>query len=550
MTIMKTIGQQLPTLLYARQVRHIFGIPGAHTIELYRGLENSNLTHITPRHEQSAGFMADGYARISGKPGVAFVITGPGMLNIATPMAQAKADSIPMIVIAGVNARTHLGMQSGDLHEVEHQSQIARSCAILSHTLTDASQLKPFLDKAFALLESARPGPVCLEIPVDLFAMKVPDIDTNIPAHVHKPAPSPKAIELIAACLNNASTPLIIAGGGSITAANQIEQLASSLDIPVVMTSNARGVLAEKHPLAVSVSPSLKAVRDLVGASDVVLMLGSELGNTDYNAYERKPFNVKHTLIRVDIDSAQLHNKIAADIAINADVKLFLDSLLPLLENKKRKDVTLRISNTHSAAILELEHDMHCDLAVIKLIQSYFPASAFVGDSTQLVYAGNLFGGISAPRRWFNAATGFGALGFGVPAAIGAAIASRKQVVCLVGDGGLQFSLAELSVAVELHLPVVFIVWNNQGYGEIERYMNSANIKAVGVKLHTPDFVAVAKAMGMQATKPETLDAFEKALLHTSKQNEPYLIDLEEGLARSFQLRASDTNNPNQSIGH
>lgn len=535
MNQLKTIGQQLPALLYNRQVRHIFGIPGAHTIELYRGLKNSGLLHITPRHEQGAGFMADGYARVSGKPGVAFVITGPGMLNIATPMAQAKADSIPMLVIAGVNARPNLGMLSGDLHELQNQSMVAASCAILSHTLADASQLKPFLDKAFTLFESARPGPVYLEIPVDLLGLEVSLIDSSIPPSAHKPAASECVTRQIADYLNNAKKPLLLVGGGSLDAHRQINTLADMLNIPVVMTSNARGILSPDHPMAVSASPSLNAVRDLVKSSDVVLMLGSELGNTDYNAYERDPFVVNGTLIRVDIETAQLHNKIAADIAVNADCGLFLDALLPRLKPKVSPQACDRASSTMSAALFELDEYMHRDLAIITLIQQYFPTNTLVGDSTQLVYAGNLLGGVSAPRRWFNSATGFGALGFGVPAAIGASIASGERTICLVGDGGLQFSLAELSVAVEQSLAVVFIVWNNQGYGEIERYMNGAEIEAIGVKLHTPDFVAVANAMGMQAIKPKTQIEFESALDKARNMKAPYLIDLDEKLARSFQ---------------
>jgi acetolactate synthase-1/2/3 large subunit len=170
-----TVGEALVTMLEQAGVDTVFGIPGVHTIELYRGLAASSIRHVTPRHEQGAGFMADGYARVTGRPGVCFVITGPGLTNTLTAMAQARADSIPMLVISGVNATPTLGKGRGHLHELPDQAALARSVALWSHTLTDPARLGEVLQKAFSIMTSGRPGPVHIEIPTDV--MKLPAAD-------------------------------------------------------------------------------------------------------------------------------------------------------------------------------------------------------------------------------------------------------------------------------------------------------------------------------------------------------------------------------------
>ena len=168
---MTTIGEALVTLLERHGVDTVFGIPGVHTVELYRGLARSKIRHVTPRHEQGAGFMADGYARASGRPGVVFVITGPGLTNTLTAMAQARADSVPMLVVSGVNATPTLGKGLGYLHELPDQRGLIGKVALSSTRVEDPASLQPAIDRAFALFASSRPGPVHIEIPLDVMAM-------------------------------------------------------------------------------------------------------------------------------------------------------------------------------------------------------------------------------------------------------------------------------------------------------------------------------------------------------------------------------------------
>ena len=165
-----TTGEYLVRLLESYGVELIFGIPGVHTVELYRGLPATKIRHVTPRHEQGAGFMADGYARVTGKPGVCFIVTGPGMTNIATAMGQAYADSVPMLVISAVNSRDQLAMGQGRLHELPSQRNLVAGVAAFSHTLLDPAQLPEVMARAFTVFNSARPRPVHIEIPLDVIA--------------------------------------------------------------------------------------------------------------------------------------------------------------------------------------------------------------------------------------------------------------------------------------------------------------------------------------------------------------------------------------------
>ncbi len=256
---MTTVGEALIALLEAHGVDIVFGIPGVHTVELYRGLAGSRIRHVTPRHEQGAGFMADGYARASGKPGVAFVITGPGLTNTITAMGQARADSVPMLVISGVNATATLGRGLGYLHELPDQQGMMAKVAAFSERITDPTRLPAVLARAFDLFRSARPGPVHIEIPLDVMGLPT-EAMKPVRSEARPSTPDAVAVSRAVALLDNARRPLILAGGGARNAEAALRLLAERLDAPVVQTANARGLM-HGHALAVPASPSLKAVR-------------------------------------------------------------------------------------------------------------------------------------------------------------------------------------------------------------------------------------------------------------------------------------------------
>ena len=240
---MATCGEVLVKLLEAYGVEQVFGIPGVHTVELYRGLAGSSINHVTPRHEQGAGFMADGYARTSGKPGVCFIITGPGMTNITTAMGQAYGDSIPMLVISSVQSRSQLGGGRGKLHELPNQSAMMAGVAAFSHTLMSAAELPSVLARAFALFQAGRPRPVHIEIPLDVLVENADALLASQPVNIARPGAAPDAIKQMSQCLASARRPLILAGGGAIEAAPALTRLAERLGAPVALTINAKGML-------------------------------------------------------------------------------------------------------------------------------------------------------------------------------------------------------------------------------------------------------------------------------------------------------------------
>jgi len=526
MSGVKTVGEALIDLLAANGVEVVFGIPGVHTVELYRGLAGSKIRHITPRHEQGAGFMADGYARVTGKPGVALVITGPGLTNTITAMAQARQDSVPMLVISGVNQRSSLGQGRGFLHELPDQAAMMKSFALASFTLADPAELSSVISQAFAVMGSARPGPVHIEIPTDVMPLPAGDVvaKATVPA---RPGADPATLRKVASLCDEARRIVLLCGGGAVSAAAEVEALASKLDAPAVLTVNARGLLAG-HPLRVPASPSLAATRELIAQADLVIGLGTEMGKTDYDMNADGGFPALRKFVRVDIDALQLSRQPTADIAVLCSVEAAAAGLLELV-SQHHENGAARAAAARQAAWDGLTPKIRAEIAVIDSIYKALPDAIIVGDSTQAVYAGNLYLDLARPLAWFNAATGFGALGYGPPAAIGAAIGSpRNPVICLTGDGGLQFSLAEIGSAVDAGAKVIFLIWNNDGYQEIETYMLSLGIEPEGVKPSPPDFSAIAKAYGVPAALLSDVEELGAALRAAKERNGPSLVEIHQ----------------------
>lgn len=522
---MTTIGEALIELLEAHGVDTVFGIPGVHTIELYRGLARSKIRHITPRHEQGAGFMADGYARASGRPGVAFVITGPGLTNTITAMAQARADSVPMLVISGVNATQTLGKGLGYLHELPDQLGMMAKVALSSRRVTEAAELPSAIAEAFEIFATRRPGPVHVEIPLDVMAKPadgLKPLPRRAAAQVLDEAAIAEAVRLIRA----AKRPLILAGGGAKRAEAALKALAERLDAPVVTTANGRGLM---HGLALNVpaSPSLKAVRALIADADLVIAAATEFGPTDYDMYGDGGFVLPRNLIRIDIDAAQLGRR-PATVSILADAEAAVEWLNSDLGDKKRTaEGAARAKMARDAAWKEIGPVMRDQVKAVETIRAALPGSIIVGDSTQPVYAANLYYDHDRPGGWFNAATGYGALGYGPPAAIGAALAvSDAPVVCLSGDGGFQFTLPELGAALDANAPVIFVVWNNRGYREIETSMLDAGVEPVGVSPVPPDFSLIAQAYGLAAERLQDVGALDGALKKARSTGKPCLIEI------------------------
>jgi len=527
----RTLGVYLAELLEAYGVDTIFGIPGVHTVEFYRGLPLTGIRHVTPRHEQGAGFMADGYARVSGKPGVCLLITGPGLTNAATAMAQAYADSIPMLVITAVNAVGRMGSGDGWLHELKDQRQLSQGLTAFSHTVFTKDDLDQALARAFAVFSSTRPRPVHIEIPTDIIRLPV---STDEPVQAAplplRPAPRLESIEEAATLLRGAMRPLIMTGGGAADASAPLRLLAEKLDAPVVMTVNARGIVSGDHPLAVPCNPSLAAIRSLMMDADVILAVGTEFGPTDYDWYETGAPKLVAKLIRVDIDPEQAMRGHRANCVIVADAMATAEALLAAVENTKTRSGAARAKAARARVMQDDVNDVYrASLALLDQTRDTLQDAVIIGDSAQPVYAASVAYAAKTPRSFFASATGFGTLGYALPAAIGAQLAApERPVVAVMGDGGLQFTLAEIASAVEAETPIILMVWNNHGYGEIKSFMVSRQIEPIGVDIGTPDFIALAKAFGAAAETLANADDLPRLLLEAAQRKVPTLIEIDE----------------------
>ncbi|WP_145188044.1 5-guanidino-2-oxopentanoate decarboxylase [Pseudomonas sp. URMO17WK12:I11] len=536
---MATCGEVLVKLLEGYGVDHVFGIPGVHTVELYRGLADSSIRHITPRHEQGAGFMADGYARTRGKPGVCFIITGPGMTNITTAMGQAYADSIPMLVISSVQSRDQLGGGRGKLHELPNQAALVAGVAAFSQTLMSADDLPQLLARAFAVFDGARPRPVHLEIPLDVLVEPADHLLPGRPVRSSRAGAAPDAIAGMAERLATARRPLILAGGGALGAAAALTQLAEHLQAPVALTINGKGLLPAGHPLLIGSTQSLAATRELVEEADLVLAIGTELAETDYDVTFKGGFKIPGSLLRIDIDPDQTVRNYLPQLALVADARLGTEALLEALGKRAQPRHqagwgSARVQRLRATLAASWDPQMLSQTRLLQALLQRLPNAVLVGDSTQPVYTGNLTLDMPAPRRWFNASTGYGTLGYALPAAMGAWLGSAERAservpcVCLIGDGGLQFTLPELASAVEAQVPLIVLLWNNQGYEEIKRYMVNRAITPIGVDIHTPDFIGVARALGAAAQAVADVAQLQAALGQALERHGPTLIQIDQ----------------------
>jgi acetolactate synthase-1/2/3 large subunit len=530
---MATCGEVLVQLLQLYGIDTVFGIPGVHTVELYRGLPNSGIRHITPRHEQGAGFMADGYARASGRPAACFIITGPGLTNIATALGQAYADSVPMLVLSSVNNTRDLALGEGRLHELPSQRELMEGLTAFSHTLLWPDELPHVLARAFAVFNSGRPRPVHIELPLDVITANADHVRRTAVPISGRAGPDPAKIAEAAALLRQARRPLVVLGGGAQHASASARAVVERLGALAVTTINGKGILPPDHPLSLGSTLPQPPVLDELTNADVVLAVGTELGETDTLLFDSR-LQLGGKVIRIDIDAEQLTRNVLAEVAILSDSDLALRALAGELQAHKADVAAAEARAQALRATLQelLTEPQRAHQRVMAAVQEALPGVVVVGDSTQPVYSANLFYQAGQPRSYFNSSTGYGTLGYALPAALGAKLAQRdRPVVALIGDGGLQFTIGELATAVELGLPLTILVWNNRGYGEIKKYMAERGIPQIGVDIYTPDLLTIARGFGCAAVRAEGLSHLQDQLRQSQQATGPTLIEIDEASA-------------------
>jgi 5-guanidino-2-oxopentanoate decarboxylase len=525
------VGRYLAETLAANGIDTVFGIPGVHTLELYRGLATAGMQHVLVRHEQNAGFAADGYARVSGRPAAAFVISGPGLTNILTAMGQAYTDSVPMLVVASAPPRATLGKAWGVLHELKDQHALAAGVSDIARAALSAEDVREHLRTILGAFGSGRPRPLYLQVPLDLLAEQTTLRPERFERTAGEPQPDHEAIAHAATALSEARRPLVIGGGGALKAGAQVAQLLERVDGYFIATAAGKGLLPESHPANLGGALQFRAMHELAASADVVLAIGTELSETDLFTITR--LGVTGRLIRIDIDRSRLTDHYECDIGLWGDAARTMSLIL---EEIAARGVATRTAwrsergaaKTLRAAIEEgFDAPTHARWRALRALRAGLPADAVVcADMTQIAYLGSYGFATDHPGTWLLP-NGFGALGYALPAAIGAKLAQpSRAVLALAGDFGLQFTMQELGTAVELGLSLPIVVWNNAALGQIRDDMHAAQIPLLGVVARNPDFVALAQAYGMTGLRAHRSAELSGAVAAALERRGPTLIEV------------------------
>jgi 5-guanidino-2-oxopentanoate decarboxylase len=535
----RNIGGYLAELLVANDIDTVFGIPGVHNLELYRGLTATSVRHVLVRHEQGAGFAADGFARLSGRPAAAFVISGPGLTNIMTAAAQAYSDSVPLLVVAAAPVRASFTKQWGVLHELYDQAALAAGVFGIARSARSAEDVREHLRLCLASFRTARPRPAYLEIPLDVLAETTTLEAQRFEGTPLMPQASPDQIGAAVRLLSQAARPLIIAGGGARRAGAELHRLVETLDCPLVTTAAGKGVLAESHPANLGTALPYRPIQQLTFDADVVLAVGTELSETDIYFTTKLPLG--GLLIRIDVDPVKLSDQYAADVCVWSDARTALHSINQALASRSQDAVTRTGWRTAIGGVAKFRSDIESGLdaktraqwSALRAIKTALPWDGVVfSDMTQIAYSGNYAYPVDNPGQWFHP-SGYGTLGFALPAALGAKISSpARAVIALAGDFGLQFTVTELMTAVEAGLSLPIVVWNNAALGQIRDDMVAAGIPQLGVIGRNPDFVALAKAYGAEAYRVHDAAALTEAVRTALNHAGPTLIEV---VASSFE---------------
>lgn len=526
-----TGGQAVVAGLRAHGVDTIFGIPGVHTLPLYDALlETPEIRHVLARHEQGVGFMADGYARVSGKVGVASVITGPGVTNIATPVADAYSDDVPLLVIASSLPRASKGRQRGELHEVKDQRGVMESLAGWTREVEHLEEIPGALNDAFRALSTGRPRGAYIEIPLDLLMLDA-DLDIPQPYAVRSLEPKAAEIEAAAKLLREASRPLIIVGNGvTASGANaQLARLAELLGAPVMLDGKSHDALPTDHPLAFPVSgyAYTREMRALIADSDVALVIDSRFGAGRPGLDKLR---LPTAIIQVDREPSEIGRLFPVAQGIVGDARLALDALLAALQNDRREiaprtEEVAQIKRTLQERMRQTYGD---NLALLHAVREATPRGGIiVADMTRLGYASNEYLTLYEPRTYIHPAE-LCPIGCGLPLALGAKVAAPdKPVVALCGDGGFLLNAGELATAVQEQLEVVVVVFNDATYTAVKaQQQRRYSGRYIATDLRPPDYVALARAFGLQATLVSSPAQLSEVISDALQQGGPALIEV------------------------
>ncbi|MET4806165.1 5-guanidino-2-oxopentanoate decarboxylase [Limibacillus sp. MBR-115] len=524
-----SLAQALIDELAARGVTNVFGIPGVHNTELFRHFQEAGIEIVLPRHEQGAGFMADGYARASGMPGVCFVITGPGLTNAMTALGQAYSDSVPLIIVSTVLAQSDCGKGRGLSHDMLDQSGAIRSLGTSSYTLTDPGEVKELVARAFTQCCVQRPRPIHLQIPLDRLLASGAEGESN-PAQTARPPlparpePAQAALQSAVEIIASAKRPVVIAGGGALDAADELRAFLDLSGAVIATTIAGKGVVPEDDTRSLGCTLPRRATRRFLESADLQIIVGCEVSVTDFGNAGLPSCGRS---LRIDLDAQALMTNYAADVSLVGDAGATLARINALLPRKEPSFAPNEARDVRDSARREAHEERPGMNALLNTIRLNLPRNTIIAsDMTEIAYLGNEVFEAYTPRTWLHP-VGFGTLGYALPAGIGARLARpERPVACFIGDYGLQFTMPELATARDKCLPLVLYLWNNEKLHAIEKDMRRKQIEPVAVFARNPGYETLAAAYGIDYSCPTGQAELAAATSHALKAQGPSLIEL------------------------
>jgi acetolactate synthase-1/2/3 large subunit len=514
----------------------VFGIPGTHNLEFYRHLPRLGIRAVTSRHEQGAGYAADGWAQRTGLPGVVITTSGPGLLNALSAAGTAYCESRPLILLSPGVALGAEFADVGTLHETKDATAASGAIVEWSRRVGSAAEAVQAVHDAFELFRTGRPRPVHIEVPLDVL-----ESAADVPASDREPRPHPgltradaELVAQAAAVLSAARRPVIIAGGGSTRAAACVTRLAERLGAPVVTTLNGKGVVPESHRLAIGAELRLAAARDVVNGSDALLVIGAKLGEAELWGGVIAP---EGSVIRVDVLVGQGQKNLASDVVLAGHAEAVVRQLCEAMGPGEARPAWTDPGAVRRACVVEAGTFNEATDRAARMIAASLPADAVVaGDSSQITYLGMASAVRQDEPHAFLYTPAYATLGYGLPAAIGAAVAESARghdaqpVVCVVGDGALMFAVQEFATAVEQRLDITVVCYDNGGYGEIQQNEADRGIPPIGVQLAQPDWAALADAFGGRGWRIGAIDELDAVLRQAMSAAGVNLVHVPAGL--------------------
>jgi acetolactate synthase-1/2/3 large subunit len=505
--------------LWGHGVRHVFGMPGSHSTTVYDALQrHGSISTVLTRNEQAGAFAADGYARVSGRPGVVCTTAGPGATNALTGVAEAWADSVPLLLLSGqVNAdRMHL--ECGAYHEVDLEA-IFRPVTKWCGTVRSAAQVAGMLKSAFEAMRMGRPRPTALFLPQDVMKQRAHETGFEPPAAASTTDIPSGVIAEAAALLAQADRPIVLAGGGALWsgAAEELRAVAERLGAPVVTTLNGKGILDERDPLSLGHARSSRAKHALPHA-DAMLAVGCRFTEV-MTDWRRMP--VPKALVQVDLDASQIGMNHPVAVGIVADAKAALAALLRVLPEGPSSSWGAVWDEARAARPANPEW-------LIETLRAALPDETPVfTDACELGYRMHADWPAYGPRRFFYPSN-YIALGWGFPAAVGASVAlGGAHVVSVSGDGGFVMTAQELATAARYRLPAIAVVHNDSAYGAIKNIQKRVHgERYLDVDLNNPDFLGLASAYGVKGRRVHDAEGLSRAVREALSGAEPVLIEV------------------------